>query len=425
MKHAPLPLLLALAPAIASARGGDTLEHDLCKARAGCKIARSLDVGRDAKGEPLRVVEVAVPDAQCRPDRRQYFRVNAKGEHEPVLDLCNDGYGAAGVGEDRVRVIRGRLVHEQFGGSSWRWDVERTFSLAPLGVVSEVVQASWTAGPNREATRWDHATLSGTTTWYAPTCDASGQPAVEKPGARQHVYHLSPIPRVVVNGAAPSWAKTALGNCALALDATGKGGFLVAGRPGRPADGWLRVVATGARELVIEIGDDHLVGALGDPGAEDRVELWLGPAHTYQEPCLDLKEAPRQWLIRAVDGKVTPGAGVPVGAKPPRVERWETVLAGDARRVRLRVVLPEDAEGITVAYNDTDDGLASERVLATSELRVTDAASLGREREVHPRTAVCTVDRPPPIEARGNPPGQLQLQLHLAERHGPLDIGND
>jgi len=38
-----------------------------------------------------------------------------------LLEACNDGYGAAGVGEEDVSVGENRFVHERSGGSSWRW----------------------------------------------------------------------------------------------------------------------------------------------------------------------------------------------------------------------------------------------------------------------------------------------------------------
>ena len=48
-----------------------------------------------------------------------------------LLSLCNDGYGAAGVGYDEVHIAPNRFTHMQDGGSNDRWENIDTISLSP------------------------------------------------------------------------------------------------------------------------------------------------------------------------------------------------------------------------------------------------------------------------------------------------------
>ena len=71
-----------------------------------------------------------------------------KGDEAPrlLLKLCNDGYGAAGMGEDEVKVFPNGIQHFQAGGSNWRWESTKTIRLSPLAVTRELACSYNTVG---------------------------------------------------------------------------------------------------------------------------------------------------------------------------------------------------------------------------------------------------------------------------------------
>jgi hypothetical protein len=89
------------------------LKPAICGARATCTIAKLTPAGKSDTGGPLSVAEVHLgiaeaPDPQfpCHNDEgtandggKEYW---LGGEaRRMLLKLCNDGYGAAGVGDER------------------------------------------------------------------------------------------------------------------------------------------------------------------------------------------------------------------------------------------------------------------------------------------------------------------------------------
>ena len=114
------PAVLALAPAAVTA----AQQAAICGARSSCRVAESDDAGRSPAGPALSVVEVRLglkdkpddaADTGCRsgtePDGGvEYWLLGGAAPPKRVLKLCNDGYGAAGVGDDTVAVSANRLV---------------------------------------------------------------------------------------------------------------------------------------------------------------------------------------------------------------------------------------------------------------------------------------------------------------------------
>jgi hypothetical protein len=108
-------LLIFTSAAVASAQGRTDIAT-LCKDRKPCTLVKPTPAGKDAQGRALTVIELNLgpknPDNDggnerfnCRPYGREFW-VRTAGVAEPrrVLSLCNDGYGASGVGEDEVKI---------------------------------------------------------------------------------------------------------------------------------------------------------------------------------------------------------------------------------------------------------------------------------------------------------------------------------
>ena len=371
--------LVLLAPLPAAADAG--LAKAACAGEKGCRL-----VEKHTAGKGLTVVKLALkrtPEDACDPFRWVLVSTQPPATQR-LADLCNDGYGAAGMGEDEVEVKKGRFVHAQSGGSSWRWTNVREVSLAPVRVVGA----------------------------------AHRQPAADAPPPEDAAleYDFLPIPRLALPPElGDGWRTTELAGCALRLDSSGRRsendpvpGFLVHGKPGQAGDARVAVLAD-EQHLYVEIHDDRWQSGAARWIFDDHLELWLAEkAPRYMTHCLAPGDAGKavQWGIRLADGKVFAAAGKPSGTLdvvvvPP--------AAGGPARVRIR--LPEKTDALTLVYSDSDDGKTQERLLATSKLAGGKTWTLGGLHQVAPERSRCVVEggklvlRPgPPLKADEPPP---------------------
>lgn len=349
------------------------------------------DIGID-EGERSDTISPRLGPTSCH--IFEYWLVVREGAVIPAAQLlasiCNEGHGAAGVGEDTITIGDNSFEHTQAGGSNWRWSRHDVVELSPLRVVRTEETGGWTLGSNESKASWNWDEFRGLTEWYSPPCDSDGNPPSSASGAASTSYAYSPIPQIQIDASfsASAWKTRGLGRCALNADATGKGGFVIQGSPGAESDAALRVVAAEENDIFVEIDDDHTIGPSAKWASDDRLELWLTKKHPgYMDHCLSPGgEAPRQWIIRAADGKVFAGVGKP----HPSDITVERVVAGDLTRFHIRI--PSKHEGITLAYADTDDGRTVERVIATSRLIPGQRATLGERRSISASTAVCRFD---------------------------------
>ncbi|MCC7538777.1 MAG: hypothetical protein IT379_21305, partial [Deltaproteobacteria bacterium] len=110
-----------------SSRAPDGLQipEEVCRSGTGCVVVSRQSAGTDAQGRALWVVmtaprgtrpvdeESARTELGCVP--YVYWALATEGDRtvdrRRILDVCNDGYGAAGVGEDEVVVGPNRFEH--------------------------------------------------------------------------------------------------------------------------------------------------------------------------------------------------------------------------------------------------------------------------------------------------------------------------
>src|SRR6185312_900725 len=120
----------------------DAQKSAMCQTRKTCAIAPSLHNAGSSAAGPLSVAELHfglagkpddAPDEGCiagdyetRDGGVEYWLLEGSEPPRLLLRLCNDGYGAAGVGEDEVTVAENRFVHRQYGGSASRWEETTT-----------------------------------------------------------------------------------------------------------------------------------------------------------------------------------------------------------------------------------------------------------------------------------------------------------
>jgi hypothetical protein len=382
-----------------AARAADPVLAKVCGGHKGCKLKSRKDAGRDASGAALSVLELSFPkdgENECEPIEHWLVAKAADGtlKTTKVLALCNDGYGASGVGDDDVEVGKNRLTHGQSGGSFERWAHTLVLRLSPLTLLEESDSVTLSVGSGESSDKWSWETFQGRSEWSAPLCGPDGEPK-EDDDAKDRSFSYTSLPQLQLEPAftAGGWKTTALGACAARVDSGGKAGFVVFGEPSKANDARFSAVLDSAGALYLEIEDDVLVGPSAKWLADDHVELWLAAQRPEQQEhhCLGpVKAKPQQWAIRVSDGQVFPAYGNPSAAAikaeiAPRAQ-------GAPGPVRVRIQLPKGWEALTVAYSDGDDGRKQKRIIATSALELRDTRSLGLVKSIKPGEAVCRVN---------------------------------
>lgn len=270
---------------------------------------------------------------------------------QSLARVCNDGHGAAGMGENVVTLRDGQLIYDEIGGSSWRWGIKTTLSLWPLAVLSESSNGAWTFDQNQGSAEWSFQTFSGKFEWSAPSCDPKKR-IIDGAGAF--------IPQVEAAGYDATWKSVALGDCA--------------SRFGDGGSAQLSAVVVGDR-LYVELLDDHyMTGKL-----TDALEVWFSDhAPGYTDPCVEVHE-PKGMSLRINDLKASM-LGKGAKDKPLRFEANGPAV--DGAPLRVAIDLPAKLEALTLRYKDTDNGTSVATVLTTNDLDPKSNATLGRIRPV-------------------------------------------
>lgn len=387
-------------------------EGALCAGRAKCSIHRRRAAGKDAEGRALWVLTVdlgleSLSDAEPPSDssssdleeepnqdttrarygschRFEYWRMveGAPDLSQLLVTVCNDGYGASGVGEDTVSIGDNLFSVATSGGSAWRWSQSTKRALYPQKTLTTTQQGNWNLGPNTFERTVDWERFTGREAWFSPACNAQGEPPEgEGREANDPGFESVLIPRMTLDPAFRSdgYRTVALGRCAVDVDGTGAQGFVTFGERAARAEGFVRAVLSDQQELFVEVHDPHPSGASARWVRDDHLEIWLPsgsdaappPAPGYMDHCLPKDDGPKQWGIRVADGKVFSGYGKPKESDLS-VERSASVDGS----VHFKVRLPGQPAAMTLGYSD-GDGKKQRRVVATSLVRKGTRASLG------------------------------------------------
>jgi len=397
-------LLIASSGAAAAQTRADIAA--MCKDRKPCSLVKATPAGNDAQGRALTVVELNLgkknPDNDtgderfdCRPYAREFWvRVAGAAEPTRILALCNDGYGASGVGEDEITIRANRMIHSQQGGSAWRWNGGKTIQLSPLRVLSETSCSYHNVNVGYAATAWDWQRLAGAMRWYPQACkdgdkraDDNARPDWCDPGKATRRHAL--IPRF--DGALAAGTQAHLGSCASAFDESGANGYVIFGKP-RPGGAEFRVLMISGNDLIVTVTDTAFVTGAASWINDDHVELWLGQDHSRLS-CDEGKIKLAQWAI-GLDGKVHHGAGD--SASPPQVASRQPRSVGGRQQVTLHIRLPhlKDPDdffrAVTVVFSKAEGG-KQVRLTATSPVKRGDETSLSSIYKIDGKAARCTV----------------------------------
>ncbi len=330
----------------------------LCGSRQGCTLAAVHPAGTSPGGVPLAVVELTWPldvEAECAP--RELWVVSPRaGALEPrrLRRLCNDGYGAAGVGEDVIRVGANRFEHRQHGGSAWRWSEASEEQLEPPRLLGFSDLGVWNVASNCRATAWSWEAFSGTGAWFVPRCGEEDRtPAGDEACTEWPLLPLVPLGDPFRR---QGWQETDLGDCALVL-----GTSSAASGPAESGGAILRALALDSRTLVVELADAALV-----PGA--RLVLtysdWARPE--YGQHCYEsAAPPPRRAEVRFL-------------GSPPRPRAHGAALERATFTGGLRLLLELPAAAPLLALElFAPDGAKAERKLASTSLGPPTTVTLG------------------------------------------------
>ena len=417
--------LLAI-PTFASASEPTAAQKSaICGTRTTCAIGKTFDAGKSPVGDALAVVEVHLglkdkpddaPDSGCQNGDKndggvEYWLLVGSAAPKRILKLCNDGYGAAGVGEDDVTVGANQFVHRQVGGSSDRWDSTVTFSLFPYRALTERDCNYSNLSPNNGfVTDIDYRTMSvrsiakdSTAKWG----DDVGCPTWP-PGASEH---FTPKPAANLLGAynlvvpvlgtdvppAKIPAGTVIGDCAPAMTTSGVNGFIVFGEAA-PAEqaAEVRVVAESLGSLTIQVYDPAAAGQTSAASWINlpHIEIWTGLGDDGNRTHLQFNQLAQ--IAVDLNGKVYPGVGQK--EPPPKVERWEGRDAAGHAVTVMRLTWAKDMEflyGGAVVYSQAVSGkqtrlVATTGIVKNHPLYVPDITSLPNGM-VEPKPGLCSI----------------------------------
>jgi len=332
-------MLALVAPAPAAEGERVAWDGDLapvCGDRASCALIDAYAAGVAGDGGMMTVLELGFAAADlpdhleggwgCRFDPggfeggREYWLLG-DGAPRLVLQHCNDGYGAAQVGEDWVTIGDGTIEAWQYGGSAWRWETGGVFDLMSMGLLESagcIAFGPWTWEVS--ATDWrTHRTLRAWQPMPAETGDAVESdwcPALDATSPWPLAPEGFDIGHVVPVYAAHGSGVVVMGDCGLALGPQ---------RGDRWPDGVpsprLAVFTGGAPRLLIADRGDLLAGASVDLAwiASPLTALeYMTPGDTVATPGLgfqrsridlddtmpEAKQGPA-WSIEALPGGTT------------------------------------------------------------------------------------------------------------------------
>lgn len=387
------PLLLAaglsLLPAAAFAAPDAAQTAAICGQRTTCKIEKTSDAGKSPADSPLAVVEIRLgladkpkdQDEGCingnaRDGGVEYWLLDGTAAPKRVLQLCNDGYGMSGVGEDDVEIGPNRLLHHQYGGSAWRWSMDVTYSLVPFRALSEedcsyhnVSEQSGTLTAIDYRTRLVRALAKDSTqrdlgvgcpSWPKPPQSFAARIDAETVGAY-------PVVAPGLPGQATILVGTTLGNCVPGMTTAGENGFIVWGKPA-PAEqtAEIRTIGVGSNTLVVQVFDPVPVAAPsgGSWIHQPHLEIWVAQNDENINTMLPLGQVTQTGIT--LDGTIHRGVGKPM--PPPKVERWTARDERGRPVVVLRLTWPGEyalLNGVTVVYSQAEAGKQA-RLVATA-----------------------------------------------------------
>lgn len=390
-----LTALFCLSGTVSSAQVSPEAAKRLCGDRPTCSVVANTAADERSKRRKISVVELAIRKtaagvgARCRPYIREFWIVAGSGAGattKRLMTLCNDGYGAAGVGEDEVSVTPNRIIYTKRGGSNWRWIVTRQIQLVPAQILAERHCSFWTAAPGFSIDQWSWRKFSGLTILRYQPAKATDKDVLGcEAGQATHQY-LN-IPSLTGATGIPASGAVTVGTCGIVLREDGRSGFTIYGDPSGDNGAVSRLLLVGNRELLVTTEMPAMTG--GENWIHsDHLEIWQAGIMSISRDNLT-SEPLVQFGVQLSNGKVFAGYGKPK-ALPTVIARRQSTLANGRIRVDLRLRLPRDANAISVILSRAVKGQQA-RMVATSPVKFGEVESLGGIFTVSNNAARCAI----------------------------------
>jgi hypothetical protein len=422
--------LLALRGTSAAVTLNATQRSAICASRTSCSIEKIYDAGKSPAGATIAVAEVSLglkdkpkdaPDEGCRDGKGggvEYWLLDGTQAPQQILKLCNDGYGAAGVGEDEVTVKDNLMIHRQEGGSSDRWEYTIRYMLSPLRVVGwHDCAYNDTSLDAEEQTDIDLQTMIARTIAIdKPSEDDFGCPEWPSSAAT----HFTPRPGrnrlgaynilMPVLGEGPQPSKippgTAIDDCVPAISTNGTNGFIVFGTPAPPEKAAeIKVIAESPESLLIQVFDPTAASQPALPNGSwinlPHVEVWVPANSGFSQFGVDL------------NGKVYVGAGK--NESLPLVERWQARDTSGRSVTLLRLTSATGFNNVAVVYSQAEAGKQA-RLVAT--------AGIVKNRPLYVPSIISLANALKNVETNSDIPDIPPPGGNCRVRSGRLSLGN-
>jgi hypothetical protein len=376
--------------------------QDPCRGRSPCEVIARHPAGRSAAGHAMAVLELALGPggedqgfSRACERRDAWLVVEGAGAPPPrlLLESCNDGYGASGVGEDTLEVSDNLFVHTRMGGSSWRWQETSRVRLDPPAVVGEAWGSWWAVSDAHDAeSSADYVDFRYQTRLQVPRCNADGE-LPDGPDREVIEVVSAPVPSValptrLVSDPIGDVARMHFAACALRMEhADGAGDLRFAA-----------VIDAPSKTLFVQVEDDA-------PSAGDRLRLWTAAvAVDAGTHCAERR--PSQAFAFDLDGRAVGKA--PAGA-PTKVE---VAPSPDGRRRLYRITLASLPESMTIGYLDADPKEPPVEIASSQvDAHPGDVIGLGRVRPVPEKRARCVLEGEALVPKLADPPPRTQSMV--------------
>jgi hypothetical protein len=381
----------------------------ICGARKTCKTT-AADAGQGPGNVKLTIVDThfdvadkpqdapedgcigdqEATDAPARDGGREIWLIAGSAVPKRILALCNDGYGAAGVGEDEIAISPNMVTWDQSGGSAWRWLTTKQIRLSPLAVVKEFDCSYHDVAPGTGTeTEIDRLNLQarsvgsvagrkfkdddeiGCPNW--PT----GPDQVLPTGPEIAGGYAVPLPAPNPDGTGTAFPDgIALGDCALELTTDGIKGFMVYGKPVDAGAAIVRVIKETEASLLIQVYDPSAAAEL----KSGKAKSWVGQPHieiwtsVWAVPEDNDGENGQTFLFHqfaiGLDDKTYPGVNA---INPlPKVTHWASKDEAGRDVTVYRVAWQGDENtpsfGIGVVYSQAKDGKQA-RMISNAQIK--------------------------------------------------------
>ncbi|HEY8949232.1 MAG TPA: hypothetical protein VIM56_10145 [Rhizomicrobium sp.] len=364
----------------------------ICGKRSTCKLVTIHNAGKAQVAEVLFGIKDKpdnAPDDGCRTadgndpknGGTEYWLLSGASPTN-ILSLCNDGYGAADMGEDTVTFSNNRMVHVEAGGSSWRWNSTDTISLVPFQLLTQLSCSFHNIEPATgtvtfvDAVRFRAADIrKNPAANWGDDEDNIGCPEVS-PSAFAKLKPI-PGPKLVADypvispsnaddpalGSIPDG--TTLGGCAMILSTDGANGFLTFGKPADAAHAAsMKVLAVDSKRLLLQIYDPIAASAAAG-------KSWIGGAHAeiWHSESYDDSQPPDRSELRQLAVDLDGSVHLTGEAKAPQVKRW-TSRDEKGRPVTVLLLTWADDLGETaVSYSQAENGKQARLVTTVAMAR--------------------------------------------------------